>query len=118
MSEYEGHKGKAKNLQIDDIETWSKGILEEHGLTDKPNCVKSYCEWLLKWEQYNIFDEPKYVMVDEIVYEIIEDKYYENAEKADARLNPDGTIDFDLYWYNGVAGFEEVFEEAINRMNK
>lgn len=63
---------------------------------------------------YNLYDNGM-LIIDGEVYEV---QYKVKAETdsvdfADVVVNPDGTIDFHTYHYNGGAGLSEVIESAL-----
>lgn len=102
MSEYEGHRGKLTPTTLDPLE-----LLDIEGYTfDDDESV-----------EYNFNDcfyRGKYIMIDNKVYQI-DDNEYDDTERMDATLQEDGTITYDVYFYNGGCGFTEALEEVINK---
>ena len=58
----------------------------------------------------------KIVIANDKIYDVSDKRDYETEDVVEAHLNPDGTIRFQLRFYNGGAGFQEVFEESLNKM--
>lgn len=90
MSDYERNKGKLIPIHID----------TEH-FTDE------------EWETY---EENGFAVIDGEIYEVQWEVKQENdvPEFAQVSKNPDGTIDFHTYHYNGGAHWTEVVENALN----
>ena len=60
----------------------------------------------------------EFVCIDSKIYKVIELVNYDNEDFAEAKENDDGTISFNLRYYNGGAGFEEVLEWAFEDMEE
>jgi hypothetical protein len=98
MSEIEHHLGKLKPT----------GQSIDHYVKDCK--IPSYYE---NNEEYfnEVFTEKAYA-INGIVYEI-ETKNIEGEGIATSRLNDDGTIDFQVKYYNGGCSFNEAIEDAL-----
>lgn len=108
MSETEHHRGKIKEIEFE-------GDLVE------------VCEKLLEGDIDPIWDTPyeyfesgyykKYIVIDDKLYKILESKEYpEDDEIIEASKNEDGTINYELRYYNGGASFAEVLHEALEKI--
>jgi len=61
-----------------------------------------------------IYDHDNYTVLNGAIYEIVEKEWvdvYEDIFRS--TKNGNGTIDFEIKYYNGGCGFEEALEEAI-----
>lgn len=59
----------------------------------------------------------KYLVINNVIYKYTRVEYDYNY-KADARLNDDGTIDFDVIYYNGGCCFSEAVASAVEKLNE
>ena len=59
-----------------------------------------------------------YVFINDIVYEIIDDKRLDYDDLFEINENPDGTLSYILRYYNGGCGYEEALESAMDKFNK
>lgn len=59
------------------------------------------------------FNSDDVILIDEIVYEIIERNELSNDDYFLANKNEDGTILFNVSYYNGGCSFDEAIEQAI-----
>lgn len=101
MSDYEGHRGKLTPTELDPLK-----LMDDAGF--EPDEDES-----LEYSFNECFYDGDYIMLNNIVYRI-EDSEYDDTERMDANLQEDGTITYDVYFYNGGCGFTEALEEAIN----
>ncbi|MCG7931984.1 MAG: hypothetical protein N0E44_18280 [Candidatus Thiodiazotropha lotti] len=65
------------------------------------------------------FGYDKYVLVDEVIYEVIEDmdrEPYDDVFEANRRT--DGAIGFVVQYYNGGCSFSEAIENALKKLNQ
>ena len=69
-------------------------------------------EWDLE-EQF--WDLEKYELVDDKVYILENYKIHDPYGDISGKLNPDGSIDFMCFWYNGGGSFSEALGSAIKR---
>jgi len=124
MSQQEVHIGKLKRIErkiginhdgtvrIQSIEDWCEEYCKENNISH----VKSFCDSWMDSLLF-VFGE-KFIIVNDEIYEVIEDKSFEECEILEANENEDGTIDFCLSFHNGGCGFIEALEEAIQNMKK
>ena len=111
MSDYETRIGKMKKLDTDNLEGLCENICNQLNIT-KPEYLDTYKECIK-------YETEKYVIVDNQIYEIIEDKgIIDYTDIFEATENIDGTIDYTLMYYNGGCDFSEAIEYALNKLNK
>lgn len=114
MSETVHYRGKATKIDQPFNKTLiqvAEGILEERGQeipSYSDNAVEAICdlwdnEFFLYAETQTLFriSKEEHELDEEILY----------ANKCD-----DGTIDFELRWYNGGASFNECLSEAMDKL--
>jgi hypothetical protein len=114
MSEVEHQKGKITEiipLAGEDCEDLAKRLLENRNIVYE-DYYDSYGACLT-----DNFPE-LIVIVDGKIYEYEVTEIDPYADISNATMNPDGTIDFEVKYYNGSCGFGEAIEKAINKMNK
>ena len=115
MSDYEQHIGRAIPVQSEineSLEDMAKSILKTKGITELPSYNNTYVECLAD-ECYK-----EYAQVDGVLYKLEEEEVDPYDDITYAKKNPDGSINYVLRYYNGGCGFDEVFEEAINSLDK
>ncbi|MCK5605056.1 hypothetical protein KAR91_24415 [Candidatus Pacearchaeota archaeon] len=114
MSETEHHKGRAtevKPLDGEDIEAIAKRVLDDKGITkdeyydDYVDCLTDECR-----------DE--YIAVSGKLYKCETTEIDPCDDIYNATRNPDGSIDFEVKFYNGCAGLGESVGSAIDKMDK
>lgn len=110
MSDYELRKGKLKEIEVLDIESFAKAVFHVN-YTALEQYWENYTEWFRE-------DCDTHVIVNSKVYEIIEDNRFDDVDIFDATKNTDGTIDYTLRYYNGGCGYNEAIETALKRMSK
>lgn len=88
------------------IEETCKAILSEMGIDDHKFC-DSYRE-KLEDEGYR-----KYFITDAAVYEVEAEEKDPDDDIFRATKNEDGSIDFEVKYYNGGCSFNEALDEAI-----
>lgn len=107
MSDLEGHKGKLipTGLGLRDLIKQEGIVLPKYyNLGDDESGVY--------WGLYDITGE--YIMAGDMAYEI-QDTPYEDCYREDATINPDGSINYDVYFYNGGCSFEEALNYAVSK---
>jgi hypothetical protein len=115
MSETVHYKGKIKlveKLPNETLEEQCERILKKHGY-DKLH------EWCDSYEDM-VFDElyEKYVIVDDDVYEVLVlDDIGTEYDIYHAHRNNDGTIDYEVMYYNGGCYFDEAIDTALLNMD-
>ena len=122
MSEMELHTGKVKAVEVFEGETvddvWLR-LATEHGfIPENPleDFRSDFGEYL--YEKLGPGYVNRYVQVKDVIYEVIEDEEHEPYGFTRATKQPDGTISYILYWYNGGAGFGEVLEDTIKEIEE
>ena len=113
MSETVHYIGKLKlveKLNNETLEEQCKRILGEHNIFE----LESYCD---SWEEM-LFDElyDEYVTHGENVYKVMEMKYRGEEDVFEAHKNKDGTISYEVVYYNGGCSFDEAIVYALNNM--
>lgn len=56
----------------------------------------------------------KAVEIDGMVYTVEKESYELNDDIFESKKNDDGTIDFEVKYYNGGCGFNEAIDEALS----
>lgn len=115
MSEMEFRIGRVKEVSVDAVgfEGKIRQLAEDTGrdhndfLDYKDNFTEEYMEYRCGYE-----------WVNGKIYELLEDKDFENDDICIAERSEDGTISYKLKYYNGGTCFSEMLEEAISRMEK
>ena len=114
MSATVHYKGKLKLIEKVDNETLEeqcKRLIASHNFT-KSNA--SYYSWeeMLCDELYD-----KYVVCNNRVYEILEKQYINYYDDISiAYENEDGTISYEVKYYNGGCCFSEAIEYALDEL--
>ena len=109
MSDYERQKGRLVPIGSRDLETTCEAIARSEGRTRG----KFYDSWE---EVVRDLGYRRYAILNDVVYKAEFDEVDDNPEQFDAHKNDDGTIDFNLYYYNGGCCFQEAIEEATKDM--
>ncbi len=114
MSETEHHKGRVtevKSLDGEDIEAIAKRVLDDKGIT-KDEYYDDYVDCLI--------DECRdaYIAVNGKLYTCETTEIDPSDDIYNATTNPDGSINFEVKFYNGCAGLGESVGRAIDKMNK
>jgi hypothetical protein len=107
MSETVHYRGILTEVDMLDNETLEEQCKRILGDVELPSYFKSYQEMLLDqfYQTYIIYDNTLY-LVEKENYEPDEDIFYSKG-------NEDGTISFEVKYYNGGCGFNEAIEEAL-----
>lgn len=107
MSETEHKTGKLKPCEMrGTIEETCKAILAENGFNDL-SYYRSYQEQL-EDEFYR-----KYYVSENCVYEVYSEDKNQDDDIFNASKNADGTINFEIKYYNGGCSFNEALGEAM-----
>lgn len=114
MSEMVHYIGKLQLVEKYPNETLDelcKRVLSGYNYIKLNSCYDSWVEMLCD-ELYG-----RYVIADENVYKVIEKNYKDmNEDIFNAHDNKDGTIDYEVLYYNGGCSFDEAIEYAIDNM--
>lgn len=114
MSEMVRYTGKLRlkeKLPNETLEEQCKRILGEHNYFE----LSVYCD---SWEEM-LYDElyERYAIYNNEVYEVIEKNYRDFYDSIfEAYKNDDGTINYQVVYYNGGCGFTEAIEEALKNI--
>lgn len=114
MSEDEYWTGNAKVVkpqESEDLEAMCKRICEEKGFA-KTEYQDSYAETILD-EGYEAF-----AVVDGTLYDVSGMKCDDNGDICEASKIDEDTVKVTLKFYNGGTCFREMFEEAVQKLNK
>lgn len=116
MSETVHFRGKLKKIEVEDINTFKKEAVENYFKTVP---VPS---WYKEEDYKDYFDDyasDKYIINNNNVYEIIsQDNINNDGDIYIAKANLDGTIDYEVRYYDGGCGFSEALEEALDRKDQ
>lgn len=113
MSETEHHKGKLTELKPvgnETLQDFAKRLLIDNRIKVKEG--EDYLERLTD-ELYK-----DYILVFNKLYLVEDKKLDADGDIMNASTNADGTIDFEVRYYNGGCGFSEAIGYAIKNMNK
>jgi hypothetical protein len=113
MSETEHHKGKATEVRPregEEIEDLAKRLLAENGIK-YDDYYESYSECLE--------DEggDRFVVANNKIYECETKEIDPCDDISNAFENSDGTVDYEVKFYNGVNSFRSAVKDAINKIN-
>lgn len=113
MSETVHFRGKAIKIATgEDCEGVASSILKER---DKE--ISSFYDTALEC-LYDTFDEEYfYHSTSETLFSITTEEIDEDCEIIKANYNLEGSIDYELRFYNGGAGFSECLEEAMDKLD-
>ena len=112
MSEYEYHMGKLKPVKIEkSLKETAIEILKENGYKnfdiDDEDVI---------WDFQYLCDD--YLVINDKIYQIIEAlQVDEHGDIFRAKFNEDGTINYEVKFYNGGCNLGEAIETAIERKN-
>ena len=67
-----------------------------------------------KTEHFNEEFQSTAIEIDGEVYDIVRNEFEDSDGIFESSKNEDGTIDFEVKYYNGGCGFGEALEEALN----
>lgn len=113
MSETVHYKGKIKLLEKlpnETLEEQCKRISLEYGIEDAFECYDSWEEAFYQ----ELYDD--YIIARGNVYKLLECNELDSEDVFNAYENPDGTIGYDVVYYNGGCGLSEAIEEALVNM--
>lgn len=111
MSDYETRKGKIKKLAstaTEFVEAWCSG-------RDIPSYYNQENIEELK-EYFRDETDEQYIIIEDDIYEVLEDVSLDDVDLFEANENSDGEIEYLLRYYNGGCGFSEALEVAIDKM--
>jgi len=116
MSYYEHYRGtltKVERLENESLEDQCKRLLEEKMLQEVilPEYYDSYAEMLID-EFYK-----EYYTYNGILYSMYRESIDSDGDIFNANEGENGTINFEVRYYNGGCGFNEAIEEAIKNIN-
>lgn len=112
MSRVEHHKGKIRELPLVNgcLETTCLAVIQEAGRGDEIGSRYTAHEFIMD-ELYN-----EYLIMNGKLYAIESKEYDDNRDIAEATVNPDGTIDFEVKFYNGGASMCEMIRLAVDKL--
>ena len=108
MSETEHVRGVLVIAQSGDVEGFCKKYVKSLGIVFDDECYESYEEFVLLECR-----ETHFIRNDNVYLIHSKGKVDPYDDIINAKQNEDGTIDFELRWYNGGASMEECLEEAL-----
>lgn len=111
MSETEHHTGKLIPVKIEkSLEETCKQICEDAGfLLD---------EFYTTWKENlrdNLYEE--YFIYKDVLYRIESKEHPDDDYMVEASEYGDGTINFQIRFYNGSCGFDEALEDAMDKLD-
>lgn len=116
MSETVHYTGKLKPihcLQNETFEDLCKRILKENGYTKLSTWFSTY-EEMLSDELYG-----EYVIVNQKLYQIVKKENKDTEfDIFNAHKNQDGTIDYEVMYYNGGCSFQEALEYSLENIEE
>lgn len=120
MSEVVHFRGKIEEVKAHDNESMedvAKRLLAENNIE-----MKDYYDSAIECLESESYSATKgyygeYILINERLYKVVECQDIDPDEDIiRAEKNPDGTINFEVKYYNGGCGFSEAVEEAVNKI--
>lgn len=116
MSEYVRYKGKIKPLgNVLDLEDFAEKCLRECLSEERYSKLENYYNTKVEF----LADEcyKSFLISHGVLYEILEKKDLScEYDMFEATELSDGTVEYQVMYYNGGCGFSEAIEEALNRL--
>lgn len=117
MNETVHYKGKLKKVEIQNesnLNDYCKGLCQQLNIEENDYWKKysngNYIELLTD-------NKDEYIFIKGELYEILSKEYHDLEEEiANLSINDDGTYDYEVRYYNGGAGFNEMIEECFDRL--
>lgn len=111
MVHYSGKLEAVDTISSETLEEQCKRILAKHNYFELDSYCDSWSEMLCE-ELYE-----RYVIVNDTIYEVVEKKHRSIDENIfEARANLDGSIEYEVMYYNGGCSFNEAIEEALENL--
>jgi len=114
MSETVHYKGTINKVVIPTGKTTEQVISEI--LKSKGIKMASYYKDVIECLTDECYREYFYYRKTETLYKIHNEELDPYNDIILANENPDGSISYELKYYNGGAGFDECLEEALNKL--
>jgi len=115
MSEMEYRYGKIKKMDVDPL------VFAKEKIYDMVKAPPSYYDMTNNKDVMEYFlDEfyEKYLFINNELYEIIEQNSYDNeSSRFESKQLEDGTITFNVAYYNGGCSFQEAIDCALKNKN-
>lgn len=111
MSETVHYKGVLKQVERLDGESLEEQCKRLLGNNELPSYFDSYADWLVD-NYYKTM-----TIQNGVVYEVEKVEVDLDSDIFIANQKKDGSIEFEVRYYNGGCGFDEALEEAIKGMN-
>lgn len=115
MSKTVHYKGIAKEIKSGGRKKLIQAAEEILKLKNKE--VSDYYEDALECLIYDFEDEFFYHRKTKKLYAITKKELEPYDDIISAEIKPNGTIEYELKYYNGGAGFHECMEEAFDKLN-
>ena len=115
MSETVHYKGIATKIEQPNDKTLldvAKGILKSRNKE-----IADYYDNAIECLVQEFYDEYFYHPKTQTLYSITKSAHDLEEEIIKAEPREDGTIEYELRYYNGGAGFEECMEEAFDKLD-
>lgn len=114
MSRTEHHIGKLNEIYIEhSLDATCQEIVEEANMTDRLSDGYSAKELI------NDEMDEQYVITEDKIYGVLKSEEIDpNYDIFKASRNEDGTINFEVKYYNGGCGFGEAIGRALKKMEK
>lgn len=113
MVHYKGKIRKVDKLPGESLEDVCERVARQHGFT-------SLSRWCDSWEEL-VLDEAyeECAVVDDELF-LVENKkrVFNEQDVFHASKNQDGSLDFEVLYYNGGTSFNEAIERALHNMEE
>jgi len=109
MSETVHYRGTLTRVERFENETLEKQCKRIIGNVTLPSYYESYKEMLLEGYEYY----QNYFLQDDILYSVSKKEIDTDEDIFNSSENKDGTINFEVKYYNGGCGFNEALEYAL-----
>ena len=114
MSEMVHYTGKLQlvhKIPNETLEEQSKRILAEHNYFE----LNSYCDSWIEMLCEELYE--RYIVTNDNIYKVVEkNNKTDEYDIFNATQNFDGTIDYEVMYYNGGCSFNEAIERALENM--
>lgn len=116
MSQYVRYKGKIKPIGcVVELEDFADEYLRRACSTEDYNDAKDYYKTKVEFLIDQFYDE--FLVSSGMLYEILEKESMDSEPDIfDATELSDGTVEFQVMYYNGGCGFSEAIDISLGRL--
>jgi len=114
MSEVVYYKGKLKPVDFLINETLEERCKRIIGDVELEDCYDSYQEKLM--DDYDYYED--YIIHNDILYSVEKNRLDPEQSMFTSKRNDDGTVNFEVRYYNGGTSFDEAIEYALKNKER